>query len=292
MPVPVSRPVSEGSRLRTGVAPVAGGQAAYLSVGGGGVPVLLLHGFAGDRLTWQFNLSALSSRRRAIAVDLPGHGGSTADVGSGRVADFAPWLVEFLDGLELPRVHVVGHSMGGYVARELAGLAPGRVASLTLLSSAGLGTPFDLGFLRRVIAPADVAEGCACAERLFAGPSPLIPRFGEVLHAQGADPVRRAGLERIIEMSFAAHADGGGPPVDWSAYAMPIQVLWGRDDRIIPLPPPDRLPPAAPFRVFDNAGHLPHIEAASPVTAAIRSFLDGCDEDHPGRSPRAPHPLS
>ncbi|PWC90511.1 alpha/beta hydrolase [Azospirillum sp. TSH100] len=264
--------------MRAGVATVAGGPAAYLSVGSGGVPVLLLHGFAGDRLTWQFNLSALSSRRRAIAVDLPGHGGSTPDVGSGRVADFAPWLVEFLDGLELPQVHVVGHSMGGYVARELAGLAPDRVASLTLLSSAGLGTPFDLGFLRRAVAPADVAEGRACAERLFAGPSLLIPRFGEVLYAQGADPVRRAGLERIIEVSFAAHADGGGPPVDWSAYPMPVQVLWGREDHIIPLPPSGRLPASAPFHVFDNAGHLPHIEAASPVTATIRAFLDGCDD--------------
>ncbi|PWC51914.1 alpha/beta hydrolase [Azospirillum sp. TSA6c] len=263
--------------MRAGVATVAGGPAAYLSVGSGGVPVLLLHGFAGDRLTWQFNLSALSARRRAIAVDLPGHGGSTPDVGSGLVSDFAPWLLEFLDGLELPRVHVVGHSMGGYVARELATVAPDRVASLTLLSSAGLGTAFDLGFLQRAIAPADAAEGRACAERLFAGPSPLIPRFGEVLHAQGADPVRRAGLERIVAESFAAHA-GGGPPVDWSAYPMPIQVLWGREDRIIPMPPADWLPPAALYRVFDNAGHLPHIEAASPVTAAIRSFLDGCDD--------------
>ncbi|PWC33940.1 alpha/beta fold hydrolase [Azospirillum sp. TSO35-2] len=271
------RPVSEGSRLRAGVASVDGGPAAYLSVGSGGTPVLLLHGFAGDRLTWQFNLSALSARRRAIAVDLPGHGGSTPDVGSGRVTDFAPWLVGFLDALELQRVHLVGHSMGGYVARELARLAPERVVSLTLLASAGLGTPFDLGFLRRAIAPADVAEGRACAERLFAGPSPLIPRFGEVLHAQGADPVRRAALERIIAVSFDPHA-AGGPPVDWGDYRLPIQVLWGRDDRIIPLPPPDRLPPGAPFRIFDNAGHLPHIEAASPVTAAIRTFLDGCDD--------------
>ena len=274
------RPVSDGSRLRAGVASVDGAQAAYLSVGGGGVPVLLLHGFAGDRLTWQFNLSALSARRRAVAVDLPGHGGSTPDVGRGLVTDFAPWLVGFLDALELPRVHLVGHSMGGYVGRELARLVPDRVASLTLLASAGLGTPFDLEFLRRAVAPADVAEGRACAERLFAGPSPLISRFAEVLHAQGCDPVRRAALERIIELSFADHTDGG-PPVDWGAYPMPIQVLWGRADRIIPLPPPDRLPPGAPFLVFDNAGHLPHIEAASPVTLAIRAFLDRCDDTLP-----------
>lgn len=104
-----------------------------------------------------------------------------------------------------------------------------------------------------------------------------------MLHAQGADPVRRAGLERIVAVSFAAHADGG-PPVDWSAYPMPIQVLWGREDRIIPMPPADRLPPGPLYRVFDNAGHLPHIEAASPVTAAIRSFLDGCDDGRSGSS--------
>nr|WP_211113845.1 alpha/beta fold hydrolase [Azospirillum picis] len=266
--------------MRAGVATIAGGPAAYLSVGSGGIPVLLLHGFAGDRLTWQFNLSALSTGRRAVAVDLPGHGGSTCDVGSGRVSDFAPWLVAFLDALEMPRVHLVGHSMGGYVARELALRVPERVVSLTLLSSAGLGTPFDLGFLRRVVAPADMAEGKACAEHLFARRSPLVPRVGEVLHAQGADPVRRAALQRIIEASFAEYADGG-PVVDWNRYPMPIQILWGREDRIIPLPPADRLPSGVPFHVFDAAGHLPHIEAASPVTAAIRAFLNRCDSPSP-----------
>ncbi|MCG5238493.1 alpha/beta fold hydrolase [Azospirillum doebereinerae] len=272
------RPAPGGGRLRAGVADIAGGPAAYLSVGSGGIPVLLLHGFAGDRLTWQFNLSALAADRRVLAVDLPGHGGSTLDVGDGRVLSFAPWLLRFAEALEAPRFHVVGHSMGGYIGRELARLAPERVVSLTLLASAGLGTPFDLGFLRRAIAPADIAEGQACAERLFARPSPLTLRIGEVLHAQGADPARRATLERIVEASFAIHADGG-PPVDWSGYPMPIQILWGREDRIIPLPPAERLPPGAPFRIFENSGHLPHTEAASPVTAAIRAFLSSCDDN-------------
>ncbi len=241
------------------------------------MPVLLLHGFAGDRLTWQFNLSALGADRRALAVDLPGHGGSTLEVGDGDVRAFAPWLIRFVDALEIPRFHVVGHSMGGFIGRELARIAPERVASLTLLASAGLGTPFDLGFLRRAIAPADAVEGRACAERLFARPSPLTTRFGEVMHAQGADPARRAALHRIVETSFAAHAEGA-PMVDWQGHRLPIQTLWGREDRIIPLPPIAALPPGAPFHIFDNTGHLPHIESASPVTAAIRAFLSSCDD--------------
>lgn len=263
---------STTGRLRRARADIAGGPAAYLSLGRGGVPALLLHGFAGDSLTWQYNLSPLAAGRRVLAVDLPGHGGSTLNVGEGRVGDFAPWLVRLLNALEIPRVHAIGHSMGGFVALELARHAPERVASLSLVASAGLGPDFDLAFLRRVTALSSPAEGQACAERLFATPSPLAERIGEVLHAQAADPARRAALERIVAGSFATAAERWRP-VDWGAVVPPVQLLWGRDDRIIPLPPPDRLPPAAPLHVFDNTGHLPHSEAATPVTATLRDFL-------------------
>ena len=263
-------------RLRRARADIAGGPAAYLSLGRGGVPALLLHGFAGDSLTWQYNLSPLASRRRVLAVDLPGHGGSTLDVGDGRVGAFAPWLLRLLDALEIPRVHAVGHSMGGWVALELARHAPERVASLSLVAGAGLGPDFDLGFLRRVTALASTAEGKACADRLFAQPSPLADRIGAVLHAQAADPARRAALERIVAGSFAMAAERWRP-VDWEAVRQPVQLLWGREDRIIPLPARDRLPPAAPLHVFDNTGHLPHSEAATPVTTILRDFLASHD---------------
>lgn len=198
--------------------------------------------------------------------------GSTLDVGEGRIGAFAPWLVRVLNALEIPRAHIVGHSMGGYVALELAQHAPERVASLSLIASAGLGPDFDLAFLRRVTALSSVADGEACAARLFAQPSPLAERIGEVLFAQAADPARRAALERIVAGSFATAAERWRP-VDWGAFAMPIQLLWGREDRIIPLPPRDRLPPSAPLHLFDNTGHLPHSEAATPVTAILRDFL-------------------
>ncbi len=269
--------MSDGAgRLRSARADIDGGPASYLSMGSGGVPALFLHGFAGDRLTWQFNLSPLASARRVLAVDLPGHGGSTLDVGEGRIGDFAPWLLRFLNALEVPRVHLVGHSMGGYVALELARRAPERVASLSLIASAGIGPDFDLAFLRRVIALSSAEEGAACAARLFAQPSFLTSRIGEVLHAQAADPARCAALERIVENSFT-HAAERWTPVDWTAFRTPVQLLWGREDRIIPLPPRDRLPPTAPLHLFDKTGHLPHSEAAGPVTAHLRDFLTACD---------------
>lgn len=237
---------------------------------------MLLHGFAGDLLTWQFNLSAIAADRRTVAVDLPGHGCSTADVGDGRLDGFASWLLRFLDRLEIPVVHVVGHSMGGFVGRQLAGLARDRVASLTLVAGAGIGASFDLDFLRRVTDPVSAEDAAACADQLFARPSPLAGRIADVLLGQAADTLRHQARQRIVQESFLPFA-GGWPPLDWSGYEIPIQVIWGREDRVIPLPPADRLPPGAAFHVFDNAGHLPHTEAASPVTALIRSFLSACD---------------
>ncbi|WP_207459114.1 alpha/beta fold hydrolase [Azospirillum sp. SYSU D00513] len=259
-----------------------GGPASYLALGREpeagktAAPLLLLHGFAGDLLTWQLNMPVLGADRRVLAVDLPGHGQSTLDVGDGRVAGFAPWLLRFLDAVGLDRMHVAGHSMGGYVGMELARLAPERVASLTLIASAGLGPDFDLGFLRRVTAVSSEEEGTDCAARLFAGPCWLVDRIGAVLHAQAADPARRAALERITEQSFAVAAERF-PPVDWSAFPMPVQAVWGAQDRIIPLPSPHMLPHGAPLHVFDKAGHLPHSEAAGPTTTVLRDFLNLCD---------------
>ncbi|HEY0835864.1 MAG TPA: alpha/beta fold hydrolase, partial [Azospirillum sp.] len=137
-------------RLRRQRIAFPGGPASVLSLGQGGVPVLLLHGFAGDLLTWQFNFTVLAAHRRAVAIDLPGHGESTPDVGSGRVEEFAPWIERLLDALRLPLVHVVGHSMGGYVALCLARRAPERVASLSLVAPAGVGPRFDAAYLRRL----------------------------------------------------------------------------------------------------------------------------------------------
>jgi pyruvate dehydrogenase E2 component (dihydrolipoamide acetyltransferase) len=122
-----------------------------------------------------------------------------------------------------------------------------------------------------VVAVASKEEGIACAARLFARPFWQVERIGAILHAQAADKARRAALERITEQSFAAASHF--PPPDWSALPIPVQAIWGREDRIIPVPPRSLLPPDAPFHVFDKTGHLPHSEAATPTTAALRDFL-------------------
>lgn len=95
--------------------------------------MLLLQGVGVSRTAWRPQVDALATRHRCLAIDHRGIGGSEGDLAGLSVATMATDALEALDRLEVPRVHVVGHSLGGVVATALALRAPGRIASLSLL---------------------------------------------------------------------------------------------------------------------------------------------------------------
>ncbi len=99
---------------------------------GSGPPLLLLHGALVDRAYWRERVPALAAGREVIACDLPGHGAAPALAGPTSVAAMAADVLATLDALDLPAVAVLGHSLGGMVAQELALIAPGRVTALVL----------------------------------------------------------------------------------------------------------------------------------------------------------------
>lgn len=118
---------------------------------GDATPVLFIHGFGGDLGNWMLNQNALSTDRRTVAFDLPGHGGSSKNVGDGTPAGFAATTAALLDKLEITSVHVVGHSLGGAIALELAKTCPQKVASLSLIAPAGLGQGINMDFIEGYI---------------------------------------------------------------------------------------------------------------------------------------------
>jgi len=113
---------------------------AYLDSTPAGSPpvVVLLHGSPGDNDEVTRLGLALADRYRILAPDLPGFGGSSRSVPDYSIRAHARYVVQMLDSLKIARVHVLGFSMGGGVALELAELAPQRVASLTMLSAIGV----------------------------------------------------------------------------------------------------------------------------------------------------------
>ena len=105
--------------------------------GGSGSPLLLLHG-AGGAGPWLPYMSRLAMKFDLIVPEHPGFGESDTPAWLDNVADLANFYLDFLDALDLDGVHLVGHSLGGWVAAELAVRNTGRLASLTLVSAAGI----------------------------------------------------------------------------------------------------------------------------------------------------------
>ena len=127
---------------------VGGLRVRYADRGFGDSVVLLLHGFGGDLDNWMFNLDSLAEKHRLLALDLPGHGQSVKTNVDPSLSGMATFVRKFLDGLSVSSVHVVGHSMGGAIAMQLASDSPETVKSLGLICSAGLGPDINSDYLR------------------------------------------------------------------------------------------------------------------------------------------------
>jgi pyruvate dehydrogenase E2 component (dihydrolipoamide acetyltransferase) len=255
---------------------VAGGRLRYLELGGGdGPPVLLLHGFGADLNSWMFTQPALAEGRRVLALDLPGHGGSRRDVGAGDGAALSQAVEGFLAALDPGPVHLVGHSMGGAIAALLAARRPDLVRTLTLIAPAGLGPDINAAFIDGFVRASRRKDAIEVLQMLVHDPA-LVSRtmVEDVLRFKRLDGVT-AALDTIAHAWFA----GGRQTLDLTAaiagLALPVQVIWGRDDRIIPVAHTGAVAPGVPVHVLEGAGHLPHMEKSGEVNRLIRRFIDG-----------------
>ena len=251
------------------------GPGCYLEMGKPEAPPLVfLHGFGGDLLTWHYCLVAFANRYRVIALDLPGHGRSTMDVGAGTLAEMVAWTGEALTALDVDGAHLVGHSMGGKIGIALALAQPERVRSLQLISPAGLGGDFDLALLHRFMDCATPETALDVAERLLGSASPaLVGSLAKSLVAAKDQGPQRAAFAALLGNAATIGSSLGTEGVPWDRIACPIQIIWGEEDSILPLPAPFRLPPGAPFTILAGVGHLPQIESPGRVVPLLDRFL-------------------
>lgn len=240
-----------------------------------GVPVLFLHGFGGDLDNWLFNLDAVAEVAPVLALDLPGHGQATPRLPGTRLADLAGFVARFLDQLDIPRVHVVGHSMGGAIGARLALDQRGRVASLALINSAGLGPEINSGYIEGFVAAASRRELKPVVEQLFADPS-LVSRqlLDDLLRYKRLDGVTEL-LGELGRSLFGGGRQAEQPAADLASLGLPTLVLWGREDRIIPAAHAEHAPPGATVQVFEQTGHMTMMERASDVNALLRRHVQG-----------------
>lgn len=261
----------EGPAART--VSVDGRAIRYVVEGDGPETVVLLHGFGGDLDNWMFNREALAGDRQVVSLDLPGHGGSSKDVGEGDLDSLVAAVVGLLDALATPRAHLVGHSLGGAVAAGVAITHPERVRSLTLIAPAGMGGEINTNYIEGFIAADNRRAMKPVLEMLFARPDLVTRQLVEnVLKNKRIDGVVPA-LRAIADRWFA---DGHQLVAVGSALGdldLPILVVWGADDGVIPSRHASGAPAGAQVTLLDGVGHSPHMEAASEVNRLLAGFL-------------------
>ncbi len=249
-------------------------------------PLLLLHGSNASFLTWEPWSKALSDNFHVVAVDLPGHGltGAVPD-GDYSQEGMAKFVAEFADKLGLAKFALAGNSMGGGVAARFAEEHPGRVTKLILVDAAGL--PFTSGgdeplafrlaripllnrLLLHVTPRPIVVEGLNRAiVRKAVITDAMIDSYWDFARMEGT---RQATLTRFALTEDTYVQD------HTAALRMPTLILWGEQDRLIPLSTAHdwaRAVPRARLIVYPLTGHIPMEEVAGPSAADVRAFLGG-----------------
>jgi len=242
----------------------------YLVMGEGAEPAMLIHGFGGDLNNWLFNHAALAARRPVYALDLPGHGESTKDVGTGTIDELAQVVAEFMDAVGLPSAHLVGHSLGGAVALMLAARRPQSVRSLALIASAGLGPEIDAGYIEGFVTAANRNALKPHAAKLFADPGLVTRRMIDDLlkykRLEGVDASLRLLSQKLL-------TSGGEQATllrdELAKLRAKALVVWGSYDQIIPARHALGLPSSVKVEVLADKGHMLMLEAAGEVNRLL-----------------------
>ena len=260
---------------------------------GEGPPVVLLHGSGPGVTGWRNfseNLAAFAQHHRTLILEFPGFGVSD-DSGEHPMLGAAGSVVRFLDGLGLDRAHLVGNSMGGMIASNVAMASPDRVDRLVTIGGVGrnLFAPSPSEGLRLLVEFAEDptrARLVQWLEGMVHNPAILTEELIEERWQLASDPEVLESTRKIFSkasmqaiLAFAESSASSGVTPDWAklhTISAPTLLTWGRDDRVTPLDSsliPMRTIPDAQLHVFPNCGHWVQVEAKAAWESTVLAFL-------------------
>jgi pimeloyl-ACP methyl ester carboxylesterase len=270
---------------------IAGSSVNYVDIGSGdGPPVVLVHGLGGQWQNWLENIPRLAQERRVIALDLPGFGLSEMPPDRIAISGYGKTVDALIEHLGLERADVVGNSMGGFVASEVAIQFPQRVERLALVSAAGISSAsvsrapaLTVGRIATVVTAYTAARHQAIARR------PVTRHFALAFVARHPSKLR-------ADLVWEGFMKGAGKPGFNDALRAcleydfrdrlpdirsPTLIVWGENDSVIPCKDAaefERLIPDSRKVVMEDTGHVPMAERPAVFNHLLLDFLGEASE--------------
>lgn len=258
--------------------------------------MVLLHGVGDNSTTWQPVHAKLAQRFTVIAPDLLGHGESDKPRADYSLASFANGLRDLLTVLEIDRVTLVGHSLGGGVAAQFAYQYPEFVERVVLVSAGGVtkdvsialrlaAMPLGAEALSMLRVPGAVsaldlasrAVGNVVGSTRFTRDVASLPRLVRGLSKPGAVAAFARTLRGVVDThgQFVTMLDRS-----YLMHGLPVQIIWGEDDLIIPVSHA-RLAheqiPGSRLEILENSGHMPHGDHPDRFVQIVHQFIDSTE---------------
>ncbi|MGH2944862.1 MAG: alpha/beta fold hydrolase [Solirubrobacteraceae bacterium] len=257
---------------------------------GEGPPLVLVHGITSNALTWQRVLPGLAEHHTVIAPDLLGHGDSAKPRGDYSLGAYASGVRDLLIALGHRRATVVGHSLGGGIAMQLAYQFPERVERLVLVSSGGLGPELNLMLRAASLPGAELVLPLLCRPGLMNAsaavgralgrvgfrPGPDLQGIAEGLASLGQVDARRAFLHTVRSIIDLAGQRVSATDRLYLAAELPVLLVWGERDPMIPVAhgrAAHESMPHSRLEVFEGAGHFPFNDDPERFVAVLRDFV-------------------
>jgi pimeloyl-ACP methyl ester carboxylesterase len=252
--------------------------------GGSGPPLLCIHGFLDTWRTWELVLPALERRHEVLAPTLPGHAGGPPLDRAAAGTQLVDALERALDAAGLESAHVVGSSLGGYLALRLA--ARGRACSVVALAPAGGWAPGSGGaeetlahfasLNELLVAAAPFADDIVSTPEGRRQVTQFITTDYEHIPAELLSHLLRGAALCEVD-SLLGYARTEGWTLDAGRIDCPIRILWGTDDQVLPWPAAaaryrEEWLPNADWVELDDVGHCPQLDVPSVVAELIVDF--------------------
>ena len=239
----------------------------HLRRGGAGAPLLFLHGASGAPVVLPF-MEKLAERFDVLVPEHPGYGLSDEPAWLENIHDIAYFYLDFLKKLHLEKAVVVGSSMGGWMAMEMAVRDTSRIQSLVLVSPAGIRAPGAEPADIFLLPPEEVVR------RLFFDQKLAAARLAEPMTPEAID-ISLKNRHTTARLAWEPRLHDPFLPKWLHRIDVPVKIIWGEQDRILPVKISNelkRLIPKADVDIFKDCGHLPHVEKADRFCDSVVRF--------------------